>query len=280
MKPNQKSITNNIENFLCPMEYLRVTQADNMGTHKGTYATDSAGKDTGRDPVYMPFTGVLKVIDSTANGNAIVLQSVNKVRFANGQIDIARLMIIHDNDRTGWVVGKTYPQGTRIAMEGTAGNASGNHAHIEVGTGVYSHIYDKNNYGVYHMPGNMPIEQACFADNTIISGLGSENWAWKYTKDIVITPNNGVSVLNSIPTDFVNERATFICDVDKINIRRSPSLNGQLTGDWYEKNMSVAYDGFVKREGYVWISWIGKDTTRRWMAVREIKSNKAYGRFK
>lgn len=280
MKPYQTSITNGIENFLCPMEHLRVTQADNMGTHLGTYATDSAGKDAGRDPVYMPFTGILKAIDTVSNGNAIVLQSVNKVRGAKGQIGYAKMMVIHDNDPTGWVIGKIYPQGVQIALEGTAGNANGNHAHIEVGFGEYTHMYDRNEHEVYHMPDNLPIEDVCFADDTIISGLGAENWNWKYTKDIVDTSNNSGSVLNGIPSDFVYERATFICDVDKINIRRAPSLSGELTGDWYEKGMAVGYDGYIKREGYVWISYIGSDNTRRWVAVREIDTQRAYGIFK
>lgn len=31
--------------------------------------------------------------------------------------------------------------------------------------------------------------------------------------------------------------------------------------------MIVTYDGYVVREGYVWISWIStNDGTRRWMA--------------
>lgn len=81
------------------------------------------------------------------------------------------------------------------------------------------------------------------------------------------------AVLNSIPSDFVYEKATFICSVDKLNIRRLPSLKGQLTGDWYKKGMSFNHDGYVKRDGYVWCSYIGGDNTRRWVAVREINTN-------
>lgn len=180
MKRNNKSVINGIENFLLPVENLRVTQADNEGTHAGTFATDVAG----REPVFMPFTGVLKFIDDPRNGNAIVLQSVNKVRFANGRVDYGKIMIVHDNDRTGWNVGATYQQGMQIAVGGDAGNAQGAHSHIEVGYGVYTKAYDKNPQGVYHMPNNMPMEEACFADDTNKSGRNAETWNWRYTNQV------------------------------------------------------------------------------------------------
>ena len=48
--------------------------------------------------------------------------------------------------------------------------------------------------------------------------------------------------------------------------------------------MSVRYDGYVKRDGYVWISWIGAIGKRRWMAGGELNSKGInvvpYGVFK
>ena len=48
--------------------------------------------------------------------------------------------------------------------------------------------------------------------------------------------------------------------------------------------MSVQYDGYVKRDGYVWISWIGSSGMRRWMAGGELNSKGInylpYGVFK
>lgn len=90
------------------------------------------------------------------------------------------------------------------------------------------------------------------------------------------------TILNEIPNDFIYESATFHCKVDQINIRKAPSLLGELTGDWYERGMSVNYDGYVRRDQYVWISWIGSDGTRRWMAAGELSNNintNPYGTF-
>lgn len=82
------------------------------------------------------------------------------------------------------------------------------------------------------------------------------------------------NVLNAIPNDFRYESATFTVTADNpIKIRRSPSTKGADTGYEYEKGMSVRYDGYVVREGYVWISWISvNDGTRRWMAAGKANS--------
>lgn len=87
-------------------------------------------------------------------------------------------------------------------------------------------------------------------------------------------------VLNSIPNDFVYEKAKFTVTVDNIRIRKAPSLKGVDTGLSYDKGESVYYDGYVKRDGYVWISWISlTDHTRRWMACRVISTNEPWGTF-
>lgn len=69
-----------------------------------------------------------------------------------------------------------------------------------------------------------------------------------------------------------------------IKIRRAPSLKGKDTGLYYTNGMHVQYDGFVKREGYCWISWIGSDNSRRWIACGELNSRgyntTPYGVFK
>ena len=61
-------------------------------------------------------------------------------------------------------------------------------------------------------------------------------------------------------------------------------FKGKDTGLYYTNSMHVMYDGFVKREGYCWISWIGSDNSRRWMACGELNSRgyntTPYGVFK
>ena len=92
------------------------------------------------------------------------------------------------------------------------------------------------------------------------------------------------NVLNYIPSDFIREKATFYPNCT-IKIRKAPSLNGVDTGLYYKQGMHVNYDGYVKRDGYVWISWISASTgERRWMACGELNSKgyntNPYGVFK
>ena len=102
-------------------------------------------------------------------------------------------------------------------------------------------------------------------------------------------PNSGTqaqavqTVLNCIPSDFHKENATFYMD-RTLKIMKAPSDKAVDTGFVYQRGMSVHYDGYVKREGFVWISWLSASTgERRWMKCGML-NNKGinatpYGRF-
>lgn len=115
---------------------------------------------------------------------------------------------------------------------------------------------------------------------TYDTALRPNCWKTETKPQLVESP----TVMNYIPSDFVRESATFYPSTT-IKIRRAPSLRGEDTGLVYKRGMSVNYDGYVRREGYVWISWIGQfDKTRRWMACGELNragvNVKPYGTFK
>lgn len=91
------------------------------------------------------------------------------------------------------------------------------------------------------------------------------------------------TVLNSVPSDFTRENATFYPNTT-LKIRKAPTEKGIDTGLYYSQGMSVRYDGYVKREGFVWISWISASTgERRWMKAGVLNSKgyntNPYGRF-
>ena len=52
---------------LFPMQYLNITQGYGVGTHKGTYAIDNAGRNTGIDNVVAPFDCKVKKIWNNGN---------------------------------------------------------------------------------------------------------------------------------------------------------------------------------------------------------------------
>lgn len=178
MKPNQKSKRNGIQDILFPMEYMNIVQGNNGSfSHQGVNALDLAGKDRGRDVLYAPFDVQCVATDpSAAGGNAAFWQSSAKVRFADGTIDYATIMIVHDNSLQGIYLGAKYAQGIQIAQEGTAGNATGNHLHLEIAKGKFTHLYDQNAQGNYHLPKSIPCDLCAFIDNTTIINNGGMKW--------------------------------------------------------------------------------------------------------
>ena len=97
------------------------------------------------------------------------------------------------------------------------------------------------------------------------------------------TTTSTPTVLNTTPSDFIRESATFYPNTT-LKIRKAPTEKGIDTGLYYSSGMSVRYDGYVKREGFVWISWISASTgERRWMKAGVLNSKgyntNPYGRF-
>lgn len=138
-----------MQNAKFPMEILRVTQGygysvDGVGaysySHSKTYALDLGGRDGNKDWLYAPFDCVVKRI--YGNYNAVWFESTDKVMCADGIARILVMMCIHmnnsDKNSLGLYVGKRLAQGARCYREGTAGNASGNHVHMEIGQGPFT----------------------------------------------------------------------------------------------------------------------------------------------
>lgn len=128
------------ENFLFPMEYLRVTQGENTGSHVGGKAMDFGGRDQGKDALYCPCE--MKVIRIRPNRNGeVYLESTKPVKFADGTVNYARLLLIHDDTLQNYKEGDILKQGDYFYLEGgMSGGVRGklaNHVHIEGGKGKW-----------------------------------------------------------------------------------------------------------------------------------------------
>lgn len=179
------------------------------------------------------------------------------------------------------ISGSQYKVGQTVRFSScfyTAADASTHNAaltvpNMSVDEGTISEVLTVNGVTVYNLTGICWVNDGDIRE--VISGGGSGSSG----------ASGDGSVMNYIPSDFVYENATFTCTVDEgIHILEAPSLYGKRTGLFYEKGESVHYDGFVRREGYVWISWISNTTgTRRWMAAGELNKNgintNPYGTF-
>lgn len=182
MKRNQTSIRDNIEDFLCPFTDMYITQGSNSNfSHKGIMANDVRGKTQGiRYPYYAPCK--LKCLKIYKESGQSMWQSLNKVRFANGRIDYATLMVAHD-DTLNCYVGQIINQGDQLGNMGTKGNSTGVHCHIEISQSADT-TWTKNSFGNWHFNNEYDLDDCYFIDQTnILNGHGGN---WKKTTDVKV----------------------------------------------------------------------------------------------
>ncbi len=124
-----------IEKAHFPMTNMNISQgAYGSYSHSGLNAIDICGKDSGIEDLFMPFTGKVVAINK-AEGNVVWIVSVDPVQFANGTVDYLTIMLAHDWNIDNLYNGLIIPKGTVFYQEGEAGNAQGNHVHMECAQG-------------------------------------------------------------------------------------------------------------------------------------------------
>ena len=163
-----------MEKPLYPSLYMRITQGYNTGTHLNSYAIDEAGKDSQISILRAPFTGIIKKIYKE-DANEVWLESVEPVEYPDGTIDYMTILFAHSNDISNLYVGKKINQGEQFYSEGTKGNATGVHCHIQISQSRDT-TWKKNNYGNYCFNNEYDTDACYFVDDTnVINGLGG-NW--------------------------------------------------------------------------------------------------------
>lgn len=163
-----------MEKPLYPSSYMRITQGYMVGSHLDSYAIDEAGKDTGIDEIKAPFTGTIKKIYKTG-ANEVWLESIDKVEYPDGTVDYMTVLFCHDNNVDDLFIGKVIKQGEIFYQEGTKGNASGNHCHIECAKGKFSQTgWHKNTAGFWSINNGKKPEECLWIDDsiTIINSRG------------------------------------------------------------------------------------------------------------
>ena len=176
-----------MQKFKFPMEYLRVTQGENSAySHAGSLAMDFGGKDRGADRLYCPCDMVVKRTRKNANGE-LYLESVDKLQFADGSVDYARLLCMHDgtfNVKEGQVL----KQGEYFYDEGGMGAGNKNkfatHVHIEAGKGKWkSATQSKNSKGTYVIENQAHLyDLFIVGDDVVILDDGGYSWVREKTE--------------------------------------------------------------------------------------------------
>jgi GH24 family phage-related lysozyme (muramidase) len=70
-----------------------------------------------------------------------------------------------------------------------------------------------------------------------------------------------------------DETGRAVVQVDKLNIRDNPSLNGNVVGSYYSGE-SFIYNHVVINDGYVWVRYRAYSGNIRYVAVKDMKTGK------
>lgn len=238
-----------------PMKVMNITQGNNgQFSHQGVNALDIAGKDAGIDPTFAPCKMRIARKEGYANGNAVFAESVDKVMFADGTVDYAKFMFLHDNYTGDFSVGRVFQQWEEFGDEGTAGYATGNHCHFEVAKGKlvwdkagsgYGYYGRNNSTGVWHLQGSISADKACVVDGvTIKNGNGM---GWKKASEV----KNGSS--GSIKWTAENGTATFTRN--NIRIHEDGPTGKVIAGVQYNAGQSVKYFAKCAYAGHRWVKY-------------------------
>lgn len=84
----------------------------------------------------------------------------------------------------------------------------------------------------------------------------------------------------SVPAGHVAQKGTFTANAQSPNIRRKPSTKGNTPVDRLWNGEKVVYDSYIDREGYRWISYIGRSGHRNYIARRTLDNRVIYGTAK
>lgn len=176
MKKGQTSVTDGIQNFLCPFTEMRITQVENVASHKGTKAIDVAAKKAGTKAAYYTPADSVCVAVVPEYGESR-WQTQNKVRCANGYIGYVTYEVAHDDSFNAYV-GMKLKQGEQLGNMGTKSpldNVTGVHCHIQFSQSKTT-SFTKNKYGVYGFPTEAYCDDVMFIDGTTIVDTGQAKW--------------------------------------------------------------------------------------------------------
>lgn len=222
MQKGQKSIRGGIQDFLCPFTDMYITQGSGGAySHRGTMANDVRGIEAGvRYPYYAPCD--VKCIWTYPSSGQAMWQSLEKVRFANGNIDYATFVTCHDNTFDAYV-GQVVPQGNQLGNMGDKGNATGVHCHIEIAQHKYDlSNWQQNQYGIWCFPNETDTDDCYFVNDTnIIYGMGG---SWKRTEDVPVKEDKYINI-----PEWIEERNIYKIDTKEQFATIKPAKFGGLS---------------------------------------------------
>lgn len=179
-----------MEVALYPFEYMNITQRHDEGNHlahwkpNANYSDkpwDEACKDKGKS-YFTPFNDfkIVEKIGNQKSGCSVRLESVKDLKIPY-QKELVKLEItlthMNQDNFNKVYVGEILKKGTKILMEGTSGQATGNHFHITANIGTY-YGFKKNSNGkwVFAYKKSLLPQEAFYVDTTKTKILNSKKY--------------------------------------------------------------------------------------------------------
>ncbi len=181
-----------MEVALYPFEYMRITQRHDEGNHIPHWSPtpyplltdkpwDEACKDVGKS-YFTPYND-FKIVEKLGNqrtGCSVRLESVNllKIPFQKEPVKLELTLTHMNQDNFDKVkVGQILTKGSKILMEGTSGQASGNHFHCTANIGAYEGFYrNSNNKYVFAYKKSLLPNEAFYVDTSKTEILNSKKY--------------------------------------------------------------------------------------------------------
>ena len=238
-----------------PFDFMCITQRYDQGNHIGHWKGsknysdkpwDEACKDSGRS--YFIPQNDFKIEQVLGAGtdkttNTVRLISVDKLTMPNGKTDYLKLTLTHMNeDNLKKVkVGQILKKGSKILLEGTDGQATGNHFHCTANIGKYYGLLKNSNGKWCYTYEKSLLPQEAFYINT------------SFTK---IRNSNGVK-FKELPKDTTITKTVI---PSALNMRDKASLSGKVIAVLKSGNKVTYIKDSGSSNGYTWcqIKYNGK----------------------
>ncbi len=243
------------EYAIYPFSVMNITQNYNQGNHIPHWKNvtnysdkpwDEACKDSGRSYFEPQNDFIIEEVLglNTSTTNTVRLKSVNKLYIPyKEEADYLYITLTHMNEDNLKQVskGQTLKKGTKILLEGTDGNATGNHFHITANIGKYYGLKQNNNgKWCYTYEKSLLPEEAFYIDSSFTTIKNSNGSTFKEKPvDRVGTP-----VSRNDKADQVEVL------VDNLNARNGASKNCKKLG--YINKGIYNYISKTENDGYTW----------------------------